>query len=129
MESVVIFGSRFTNAPEDVRVSALAAVNRCVDELPVGTLVITGGARGVDRWAHERASARGNPTKVMPADWDKFGKRAGYIRNIAMLLEEPTRATGFWDGISKGTLNMYKEAKRRGVPVELFNVYGDSIGG
>jgi hypothetical protein len=47
--------------------------------------VVTGGARGADTIAHDYAMSIGLATKVMPADWDRLGKRAGYVRNEAML--------------------------------------------
>jgi len=44
-------------------------------------------------------------------DWDKFGKRAGYLRNEEMA-KNATHCIVFWDGISKGTAHMIETAKK-----------------
>lgn len=36
---------------------------------------------GADRWAHEWAMSRWTPVIAYPADWEKYGKKAGIIRN------------------------------------------------
>lgn len=80
------------------------------------TCVIQGGARGADslgrRWANE--------TEVMSyefqADWDKYGKKAGYIRNKQMLDEgKPDLVIAFPGG--RGTAMMVNLAKKAGVEV------------
>lgn len=54
--------------------------------------------------------------KEFPADWDKYGKRAGYLRNVQMLDEgKPDLVVAFPGG--KGTAMMVKLAKERGVRV------------
>jgi YspA, cpYpsA-related SLOG family len=51
MSRIAIVGSR--------RRTDRAAVEAAVAELPAGTIVVSGGCRGVDTWAAEAASARG----------------------------------------------------------------------
>jgi hypothetical protein len=41
------------------------------------SLVISGGARGADTLAEERADAVGLPCTVYNADWRKLGRKAG----------------------------------------------------
>lgn len=48
------------------------------------SVVITGGARGVDTSAHQWAKLRGYRTHEVLADWDQYGKSAGAIRNGRM---------------------------------------------
>lgn len=58
------------------------------DDLESGTLVITGGARGVDTTACVEAKARGLHTKEFPVtgtEWMLFGRRAGRMRNMHMI--------------------------------------------
>lgn len=45
------------------------------------SLVIHGGARGVDTQAAAIAVSMGLPVKEYPADWDRYGRSAGFIRN------------------------------------------------
>lgn len=47
-----------------------------------------GAARGADALAGEWARARGIPEQPFPADWRTHGKRAGPLRNAAMLAEQ-----------------------------------------
>jgi hypothetical protein len=57
---------------------------------------------------------------VFPADWETHGRAAGPIRNQAMLDEgKPYLVIAFWDGKSKGTLDMISRATRAGVPVKI----------
>lgn len=53
-----------------------------------------------------------------PADWDKNGKSAGYIRNAEMA-EVGTHLIAFWDGVSKGTKHMIDLAKQKGLAVQV----------
>ena len=54
--------------------------------------------------------------KVMPADWDKNGKAAGFIRNKAMheliARYEHRGCVLFWDGKSKGTAHNFGLAEK-----------------
>ncbi len=49
------------------------------------TLVISGCARGGDAIGEAAAISIGLPIEKHPAQWDKWGKRAGYLRNVEML--------------------------------------------
>ena len=55
-----------------------------IDEGPID-IVINGGARGADTIAKEWADDSDIACETMMADWDTFGKRAGSIRNQAMV--------------------------------------------
>jgi hypothetical protein len=69
------------------------------------THVISGTARGVDAHGEQWARARGLPVIRMPANWDRYGKAAGMVRNREMAR---IAALGliFWDNQSAGTRNM-----------------------
>jgi len=86
---------------------------KMIELIPSGSLIITGGARGVDEHAHREAIRLGYPTKVMRADWERYGKRAGYIRNIAMLDEQPVAVVAFCAGFSRGTMHTIRETTKR----------------
>jgi len=53
----------------------------------------------------------GYPWVEFPADWEKFGKSAGYIRNTEMA-KAGNNLLAFWDGMSRGTEHMVNIAKR-----------------
>jgi hypothetical protein len=82
--------------------------------------VIHGDARGADRWAAEVARQLGCRVRAFPADWDRFGKRAGILRNLQMLDQEPVLVLAFQFNGSRGTQHTISEARRRGIPVEVY---------
>lgn len=65
-------------------------------------VVISGGARGADTLAERWAKKHNIPCIVYTADWDTYGKRAGYLRNVK-IIKECDVCIAFWDGKSKGT--------------------------
>lgn len=86
-------------------------------------VVIEGEASGVDRIARRVAERYGLPVLAFPADWKKYGRRAGPIRNAQMLAEgRPTCVVAFTDDFDNprsGTRDMCAKAVRAGVPTTL----------
>lgn len=82
------------------------------------TLLIEGGARGVDRLGREWAIARGIPYHTEPADWEQFGKAAGAIRNRAMLKIEGVAGVIAFPG-NRGTRDMVAATRKAKIPVYL----------
>ena len=74
-------------------------------------VIIEGGASGVDRIAGHYANDNNIPLMVFHADWTKYGKAAGPIRNEQMA-KRGTHLLAFWDGKSRGTKNMIETAER-----------------
>lgn len=66
--------------------------------------IIEGGARGVDKIAKQFADDKNIPVIEMPADWDSYGKAAGFIRNEQMV-RLCDLCLILWDGKSHGTKN------------------------
>ena len=98
-----------------------ATVTRVLNEIMPAVLIV-GDARGADALAREWATAtnieRGEPVllHVFDADWDRYGKRAGPIRNQRMLDQgRPDLVLAFPGG--RGTEDMCRRAKAAGVPV------------
>lgn len=96
----------------------LYRVREYVEALPEDTLVISGGARGVDREAVRAAKARGLATMEYFALWKEHGRSAGPIRN-ARLVQEADCLMVFWDGVSKGTLDTIHKAEAAGKPCSI----------
>lgn len=84
--------------------------------LPVGSVVVTGGARGADRLAEEHARKIGLLVAVVAAPWDFYGHSAGPLRNTGMLLLNPEIVYAYDKG-GTGTADMMTKAKAAGVPV------------
>lgn len=88
--------------------------------------IVHGGCRGADNISGEIAAEYIGVEKihVYPAQWDKYGKPAGIIRNQQMLEEEsPELVFAFHNDIasSRGTKHMVKIASEAGVPVYLIS--------
>lgn len=91
-------------------------------------VVIEGEARGADKLARRAAEFLRIAVLAFPADWEKYGKRAGPIRNRQMLKEgRPNLVLAFHDSIerSKGTKDMIRAAQSAGVPVRLITHNGE----
>lgn len=78
-------------------------------------IVIAGGAPGADTWAVHWAEVRGVHYAEVPAHWDTYKKKAGYLRNAAMLALQPQACVAFPGG--PGTAMMVKLCREAGIPV------------
>jgi hypothetical protein len=76
--------------------------------------IVSGTAKGADRLGEMYAIQNGYEIKSFPADWDAFGKQAGYIRNKEMA-KYATHCVCFWDGKSLGTKSMISLAAEYGL--------------
>lgn len=82
------------------------------------TIVFSGMAEGADEMGYLWSEDRGIPRREFPADWDRYGRTAGYRRNHQMAMEA-THLLAFWDGQSKGTKDMITRAKAAGLHVTV----------
>ena len=89
------------------------------------TEIISGGARGADSLAERYAKENNIPIKVFPANWDMYGKTAGFIRNTEMhnyLKNFKDRmCICFWDGQSHGTVHNFKLCKNNNTKLVCYN--------
>ena len=67
--------------------------------------IVSGTANGADKLGEQWAKENYIPIKQFPANWDLYGKSAGYKRNEQMAQYADT-LIAFWDGESKGTKHM-----------------------
>jgi len=109
---VIIAGSR--------TITDIELVEKAIEDSPFDiTEVVTGCARGVDTLGIKFAWEHMIPKKEFPADWDKYGKAAGFIRNKQMA-EYADALIAVWDGKSKGTAHMIDIAKKEGLEVFIY---------
>ena len=78
--------------------------------------IVSGNARGADKLGERYAKEHNLPVKLFPANWDKYGKRAGYLRNQEMANYSDV-LIAFWDEKSKGTKHMIDIAKKQDLTV------------
>ena len=88
------------------------------------TEVFCGCATGVDSFGERFAKANNIPIKYFPADWERFGRAGGPIRNAEMAAEAEALIL-IWDGKSPGSRNILKNAKQRGLKIYQY-IYGRS---
>lgn len=86
-----------------------------VYSLPKHWTIVSGGARGVDSWAIETAEYHHRHTMVFIAEWHKYGRSAGFIRNNK-IVRNCDVVVAFWDGSSKGTRHTIQLSKNLGRP-------------
>ena len=81
--------------------------------------IVSGRARGVDQMGERYAKERGFKIKYFPAEWSRYNKSAGYIRNKQMA-EYADALIAFWDGKSRGTKHMIELAKQYELQLRVF---------
>jgi hypothetical protein len=82
------------------------------------TTVIEGGATGADFLANAWSIDHDVDCETYYAEWKKFGRSAGAIRNQRMLTEgRPDLVVAFPGG--KGTADMVRRATNAGIKVEI----------
>lgn len=109
---VAIVGSR--DFPDRTRVEDY------IGYLASDTVVISGGARGVDTWAADAAAKRGLRVEIIRADWSKHPRSAGMIRN-AKIVASCDAVVAFHYNESLGTANTIAGARAAGKPVYVVN--------
>lgn len=113
---VIIAGSRDL---EDMGINIVEnAVNASGFDV---TEVVSGTARGADQMGELWASVEAIPVTQFPANWAKFGKRAGSIRNLKMA-RNADAVIAIWNGRSKGTKNMIETAETLKLKVYIHRV-------
>ena len=73
--------------------------------------IVSGTAKGADKLGEQYAIKHNIPIKRFPADWNSFGKAAGYIRNEQMA-RYADACICFWINKSKGTGHMINLARQ-----------------
>lgn len=127
---ILICGSRMWNDGHMIADEASRLRARYGDNLTI----LHGDAMGADEWARRVCEdlqirhiiycaakpkyASGRLRRVVQvSDWDKDGKRAGMLRNVAMADNGPIGCVAFRsEGKSNGTDNMIELCAERGIP-------------
>lgn len=80
--------------------------------------IVCGGAKGADSLGEKYAKEKGLSIRYFYADWDLYGKSAGYRRNVEMG-NYADALIAFWDGKSKGTKHMIDYALMKKINVRV----------
>lgn len=111
MKLAIVGGRDFNNY--DKLQEVVGMITGCIDVLfadQYKPMIISGGAKGADSLAEDLAIDYEWPYKEFPADWDKYGKSAGFRRN-QQIVDACDVVLAFWDGKSKGTRDTINKAK------------------
>lgn len=105
------------------RQSVFTALDDIHEMMPI-SCIIEGGASGADRHARQWAAEHDVPWDEYVADWIKYGKGAGPIRNAQMIAGgKPDHVVAFIaTPPTPGTANMVRQAKKAGLPVSEFTI-------
>lgn len=80
-------------------------------------VLLQGGARGADALAHDVWTINFRRTSItVPADWDRYGNRAGAIRNQDMIDDWDVQAVLAFPG-GRGTQDMINRAREEGIEI------------
>lgn len=99
------------------------SLNVCIDKyVPQNVeLIVSGGAKGIDRIAENYADRKGIKKLIIKPDYQKFGKVAPLVRNKE-IVENSDLILAFWDGKSRGTMHGVKYAIKCGKKVQLHEI-------
>lgn len=126
---IVAGGARDLDWPLD-RIAA--ALVQATAGRPVA-LLLHGGARGADRLIEQACRSLGWPVEVIPAEWGRYGRAAGPLRNGLLLrraleVATPTQASVLvvaFPGAS-GTASLVRQARHLiaadGEPIALVEI-------
>jgi len=85
------------------------------------TEVVSGTARGADRFGEIIAKKYNLPLHRFPANWNKYGRRAGYLRNVEMAMNAEALVAIQYNN-SRGTEHMINIAKDKGLRIFVYKV-------
>lgn len=94
--------------------------------LPQDAIIVNGGADGADQLAAVYAECNGHVYEAYDAEWNKYGKQAGTIRNRE-LAKMVTEAIFFWDGSSPSTKELIEFVYQRGIKPLIITITDTDI--
>ena len=112
---VIIAGSRSINNQSIVE----EAIKNSGFEI---TEVVSGNAKGVDICGELYAIKNNLPAMLFPANWSKYGKSAGPIRN-QLMADYADALIAIPGKDSKGTWDMIRKANAKGLKVYIYKGY------
>ncbi|MGI6031125.1 MAG: SLOG family protein [Eubacteriales bacterium] len=107
---IAIIGSRNTHG---------YTLEQLSQHIPDGcSMVLSGGAEGIDTLAREYAQQNGLAYQEFLPDYAQYGKAAPLHRN-QQLVEASDYVLAFWDRRSRGTQQAIAHCLKAGIPVRI----------
>lgn len=89
--------------------------------IPPSAVIVHGACpTGADAMAHDWAIEHGHTVETFVAPWGEHGKKAGPIRNQAMVDAGADLCVAFWDRRSPGTRDCITRARRASIRVQVY---------
>ena len=82
--------------------------------------IVSGGARGADTFGRNYAKSQNNEIIEFIPNWEKYGKRAGFLRNYD-IWDNSDIGIAFWDGKSTGTAHSFEITKKQNKTLKVIN--------
>lgn len=97
-------------------------INNYIDEIGAKPdTIISGGAKGIDSMAEKYAKENNIPVNIFHADWDKYGKIAGILRNTD-IIKSSTHVIALPSKKSVGTYDSINKAKKANKILKIVNI-------
>ena len=118
---IVIAGCRYYNNYNEAK----EYIDFCIREIKKNNtiVILSGGCKGADAIGERYAIENGYEIRKFVANWDKYGKAAGPIRNEQMAIEADYIIC-FWDYKSRGTKSTINLCKKYNVNCKIVNIGG-----
>src|SRR3990167_6985013 len=97
-------------------------IRHILEQQPAGSVIVHGGARGADQMGGNIAKGLGFAVEEYPADWQRNGRAAGYMRNKQMVDSKPDLVLAFSYRSSKGTAHTIDLARQAGIKARVFTI-------
>lgn len=120
---IAIIGSRKFNNYKLLKDFMEAFIDKYIPDMPH---IVSGGAKGADRLAHNFAKNKGYPITIFYPNYDLHGRSAPLKRNYK-IIEHSDVVIAFWDGESKGTYHSIKAAKSANKEIVVYNYKTEEI--
>ena len=121
MNIAIVGGRDFSNY--DILVSTFANLVEEHDWKLSNLTIVSGGAKGTDSLAERLAKDIGAKMLIFEANWDKYGKSAGYRRNVD-IVKNSDIVIAFWNGMSKGTKHSIDISLANKKPIFVYDYCG-----
>jgi len=109
VKRIVVAGCRYYEDYDTAKKYIDMCINKIRQEYTI--IFLSGGCKGADMLGERYAKENGFNIEYYPAEWSKYGKKAGPKRNFQMA-KDCDYVICFWDGKSSGTASMISYAKQ-----------------
>lgn len=117
MFKVIIAGSRDFNDYSFLKEKLDILLSEIKDDIEI----VSGKARGADQLGEKYAKERNYSIAEFPADWNRFGNSAGYIRNEEMA-KYANACVAFWMNNSRGTKHMIDLSEKYNLKIRIYKI-------